>query len=94
MSWFKRNKGIDKTDDLDLSACFDSFNKHWQQTFEIIDRFQVSITFLFLCNLILNELGRLPYNFYILVFNLVYFVAKDVPVIDNCIYLQTFLYDL
>lgn len=40
MSWFKRNKGIEKTDDLDLSACFDSFNKHWQQTFEIIDRFQ------------------------------------------------------
>lgn len=43
MSWFKRNKGFDKIDDLDLSACFDSFNKHWQQTFEIIDRFQVSI---------------------------------------------------
>ncbi|XP_022170542.1 UPF0518 protein GG24907 isoform X1 [Myzus persicae] len=42
MSWFKRNKGTEKTDDLDLSACFDSFNKHWQQTFEIIDRFQTS----------------------------------------------------
>ncbi|KAL5239491.1 hypothetical protein ACI65C_006901 [Semiaphis heraclei] len=42
MSWFKRNKGIEKTDDLDLSACFDSFNKHWQQTFEIIDQFQAS----------------------------------------------------
>jgi len=42
MSWFKRNKGIEKTDDLDLSACFDSFNKHWQHTFEIIDRYQVS----------------------------------------------------
>ncbi|XP_026809677.1 UPF0518 protein AGAP011705 isoform X2 [Rhopalosiphum maidis] len=42
MSWFKRNKGIEKTDDLDLSACFDSFNKHWQQTFEIIDRFQTA----------------------------------------------------
>jgi len=43
MSWFKRNnKGVKKADDLDLSACFDSFNKHWQQTFEIIDRFQVS----------------------------------------------------
>ncbi|XP_008184399.1 UPF0518 protein GJ17503 isoform X2 [Acyrthosiphon pisum] len=42
MSWFKRNKGVEKTDDLDLSACFDSFNKHWQQTFEIIDRFQTS----------------------------------------------------
>ncbi|XP_015371085.1 PREDICTED: UPF0518 protein GF15501 isoform X4 [Diuraphis noxia] len=42
MSWFKRNKGIEKTDDLDLSACYDSFNKHWQQTFEIIDRFQAS----------------------------------------------------
>jgi len=43
MSWFKRNKGFEKIDDLDLSACFDSFNKHWQQTFEIIDRFQVSL---------------------------------------------------
>ncbi|VVC44585.1 Retinoic acid induced 16-like protein,Armadillo-like helical [Cinara cedri] len=42
MSWFKRNKGFEKIDDLDLSACFDSFNKHWQQTFEIIDRFQTS----------------------------------------------------
>ncbi|XP_025192379.1 UPF0518 protein GJ17503 isoform X2 [Melanaphis sacchari] len=42
MSWFKRNKGTEKTDDLDLSACFDSFNKHWQQTFEIIDRFQTA----------------------------------------------------
>jgi len=48
MSWFKRNKGIEKTDDLDLSACFDSFNKHWQQTFEIIDRFQVSIKYYFI----------------------------------------------
>jgi len=78
MSWFKRNKGVEKTDDLDLSACFDSFNKHWQQTFEIIDRFQVSIKFLFLCNLIfqtLNVLGSLWYNF-INIINLVYFVTK------------------
>jgi len=62
MSWFKRNKGVEKTDDLDLSACFDSFNKHWQQTFEIIDKFQVRIIFLYLCNLIfqtLNVIGSL-----------------------------------
>jgi len=45
MSWFKRNKVFEKTEDLDLSACFDSFNKHWQQTFEIIDRIHVSINY-------------------------------------------------
>ncbi|XP_050519958.1 FHIP family protein GL19323 isoform X2 [Daktulosphaira vitifoliae] len=42
MSWFKRTKGFEKIDDFDLSACFDSFNKHWQQTFEIIDRIQTT----------------------------------------------------
>ncbi|XP_025425903.1 UPF0518 protein AGAP011705 isoform X2 [Sipha flava] len=42
MSWFKRSRGFEKIDNLDLSACFDSFNKHWQQTFEIIERFQTS----------------------------------------------------
>lgn len=51
MSWFKRNKGFDKINDHDLSACFDSFNKHWQQTFEIIDRFQVSNKYHKLSNL-------------------------------------------
>jgi len=48
MSWFKRSKGFEKIDDLDLSACFDSFNKHWQQTSEIINRFQVSLFSVFL----------------------------------------------
>ncbi|XP_050441511.1 FHIP family protein GJ17503 isoform X2 [Adelges cooleyi] len=42
MSWFVRSKGFEKIDDFDLSACFDSFNKHWQQTFEIIDRIQTT----------------------------------------------------
>lgn len=59
MSWFKRNKGFEKIDDLDLSACFDSFNKHWQQTFEIIDRFQVSNKF---CLLILSECLKFKCN--------------------------------
>lgn len=51
-----RGRSIDATTECDPKACYDSFCKHWQQAYELIQRSEVSIRGMYILFKVINAL--------------------------------------